>query len=55
MKTVNSLAVVMIAFKLGLDREDEVNEETKHNVLKMVETFGDGMSPVQFYQYLQIK
>lgn len=53
MDIANNLAIVLIAFRLKMDDHGVVNQQIKNDVLKLVESFGDGMTPTEFYRYLQ--
>lgn len=50
----NSMAVVLIAFRLKMDEQGYVNQQIKNDVIKLIESFGDGMTPWEFYRYLQL-
>ena len=52
MNIANNLAVILIAFRLKMDNQGLVNQQAKNDVTKFVEEFGDGMTPLQFYNYL---
>ncbi len=53
MDIADNLAIVLIAFRLKMDEQGIVNQQVKNDVMKLIESFGDGMSPSQFYRYLQ--
>jgi hypothetical protein len=55
MDIANNLAIVLIAFRLKMDEQGTVNQQVKNDVLKLIESFGDGMSPAEFYKYLQLE
>lgn len=49
----NNLAIVLIAFKLKLDENGYVHQQAKNDVQRLVESFGDGMTPWEFYRFLE--
>jgi hypothetical protein len=51
----DNLAIVLIAFRLKLDEEGIVSQQAKNDVLKLIDSFGEGMTPTEFYKYLQQK
>ena len=53
MDIANNLAIVLIAFRLKMDEQGNVNQQVKNDVLKLIESFGDGLTPTEFYRYLK--